>query len=123
MSKEMQKGASFEQDTADYLSHVLGRSIERRVKHGSNDRGDIAGLYIRGQRAVVECKCCKKMELAQWVDEAEEERANDDADFGIVIHKRKGCGKKKFGNNYVTMKLETLAAIIAGSKDFLNEND
>ena len=123
MSKKTQVGASFEQQTADYLAHVLGRSIERRVKHGAKDRGDIAGLYIRGQRAVVECKCCKKMELAQWVDEAEEERANDDADYGIVIHKRKGCGAKKFGGNYVTMKLETLAAIIAGSKDFLNEDD
>ena len=123
MAKSSQVGASFEQQTADYLAHVLGRSIERRVKHGAKDRGDIAGLYIRGQRAVVECKCCKKMELAQWVDEAEEERANDDADFGIVIHKRKGCGKKNFGGNYVTMTLETLAAIIAGSKDFLNEDD
>lgn len=120
MSRAMQKGAGFEQDTADYLSDVLGDEIERRVKHGSNDRGDISGLYIRGMRTVVECKNCKRQELAKWLDEAEIERLNDDADIGIVIHKRKGCGKKNFGGNYVTMSLETLAAIIAGSKELLN---
>lgn len=122
MSREMQKGQTFEQDTVDYLACVLGDDrIERRVKHGSNDRGDVAGVYIRGMRTVIECKNCKRMELAKWVDEAEEERANDDADIGIVIHKRKGCGAKKFGGNYVTMTLETLAAIIAGSKELLND--
>lgn len=121
MSREMRKGAGFEQDTSDYLSRVLGdERIERRVKHGANDRGDIAGLLIRGKRTVVECKNCKRMELSAWLDEAEIERLNDDAEFGIVIHKRKGCGKKNFGGNYVTMSLETLAAIIAGSKELLN---
>ena len=119
MSKEAQKGASFEQDTAAWLSDVLGDDIERRVKHGSNDRGDISGFYIRGKRTVVECKNCKRMELAKWIDEAEIERGNDDAEFAVVIHKRKGCGAKKFGGNYVTMTLETLAAIIAGGRDLL----
>lgn len=119
MSKEARKGASFEQDTADWLSDTLGDDIDRRVKHGSNDRGDISGLRIRGKRTVVECKCCKRMELAKWVDEAEVERGNDDADFGIVVHKRRGCGTRKFGGNYVTMTLETLAAIIAGGRDLI----
>lgn len=121
MSREARKGAVFEEDTARYFARVLGEDIERRVKHGANDRGDIAGLYIRGQRAVVECKNCKRTELAKWIDEAEEERANDGAAFGIVVHKRKGCGEKKFGGNYATMTLETLAAIIAGSKELLND--
>lgn len=122
MSREMQKGAGFEQDTTDYLARVLcDERIERRVKHGSNDRGDVAGVYIRGMRTVIECKCCKRMELSKWVDEAEEERLNDDADIGLVVHKRKGYGAKKFGGNYVTMTLETLAAIIAGYKELLND--
>lgn len=122
MSKEMQKGRGFEQGTADYLASALDDDrIERRVKHGTNDRGDIAGLTIRGRRAVIECKNCKRMELSTWIDEAERERANDDADFGIVVHKRKGCGAKSFGGNYATMTLETLAAIIAGGKEYLNE--
>lgn len=122
MSMQAQKGATFEQDTSDYLAAALGDDrIERRVKHGTNDRGDIAGLRIHGKRAVVECKNHRRMELAEWVDEAEIERGNDDADYGIVIHKRRGCGKAKFGGNYVTMTLETFAAIVAGGRDLINE--
>lgn len=124
MSMQAQKGATFEQDTADYLAAALGDDrIERRVKHGTNDRGDIAGLRIHGRRVVVECKNHKRMELAEWVDEAETERGNDDAEYGIVIHKRRGCGKAKFGGNYVTMTLETFAAIAAGGRDLINGQD
>lgn len=124
MSMQTQKGATFEQDTADYLAAALGDDrIERRVKHGTNDRGDIAGLRIHGRRVVVECKNHRRMELAEWVDEAETERGNDDADYGIVIHKRRGCGKAKFGGNYATMTLETFAAIVAGGRDLLNGQD
>ena len=124
MSMQAQKGATFEQDTADYLAAALGDDrIERRVKHGTNDRGDIAGLRIHGKRVVVECKNHKRMVLAEWVDEAETERGNDDAEYGIVIHKRRGCGKAKFGGNYVTMTLETFAAIAAGGRDLINGQD
>lgn len=124
MSMQAQKGATFEQQTADYLAAALGDDrIERRVKHGTNDRGDIAGLRIHGKRVVVECKNHKRMELAEWVDEAETERGNDDANYGIVVHKRRGCGKAKFGGNYVTMTLETFAAIAAGGRDLINGQD
>ncbi len=124
MSMQAQKGATFEQYTADYLAAALGDDrIERRVKHGTNDRGDIAGLRIHGKRVVVECKNHKRMELAEWVDEAETERGNDDAEYGIVIHKRRGCGKAKFGGNYVTMTLKTFAAIAAGGRDLINGQD
>ena len=121
MSKEGRKGASFEQLVADYLAAALDDDrIERRVKHGTQDRGDIAGLRIRGKRAVVECKNHQRMELSAWLDEAERERGNDDAEFAIVVHKRKGCGVAKAGRNYVTMELETLAAIIAGGRELIN---
>lgn len=124
MSMQAQKGATFEHDTSDYLAAALGDDrIERRVKHGTNDRGDIAGLRIHGKRVVIECKNHKRMELAEWVDEAETERGNDDAEYGIVIHKRRGCGKAKFGGNYVTMTLETFAAIAAGGRDLINGQD
>ena len=121
MSKERRKGATFEQQTSDYLAYVLeDKRIERRVMGGTNDRGDVSGVYIRGKRTVIECKNCQRMELAKWLDEAEEERANDDAEFAIVVHKRRGCGEKSFGGNYATMNLETLAAIMAGGRGLLN---
>lgn len=115
MSREMQKGSEFEQDVSDYLSAVLGDDrIERRAKNGKNDRGDITGLMVRGSRCVVECKNCKRTELADWVEQAEVERGNDDAEYGVVVHKRRGYGRKRLGGSYVTMTLETFAAIVAG---------
>ena len=122
MSRESDKGNGFAQDVADYLADVLGdRRIERRVNRGAKDRGDIAGVTVRGKRTVVECKCCKRMDLSGWIEEAEVERANDDAEFGIVVHKRRGYGKKRMGGNYVTMDLETFAAIIAGAHELLED--
>jgi len=122
MSREARKGAGFEQDWVDYVSKRLGDDrIERRVKNGKNDRGDIAGLLIHGKRTVVECKCCKRMELSQWLKEAEIECGNDDAEFPIVAHKRKGCGVKNFGGNFVTMDTDTFLAIIAGGFENLEE--
>jgi hypothetical protein len=122
MSKEAAKGGSFEQAFCDYANRRLGSDrIERRAKNGKNDRGDIAGFYIRGRRTVIECKCCKRAELAEWLKEAERERGNDDAEFGLVVHKRRGCGEKNFGGNFVTMELDTLLAIMAGGRDMLEE--
>ena len=121
MSRESRKGATFEQQVASYMSKRLAGDIERRVKNGKNDRGDISGLRVRGKRCIVECKCCKKADLSGWLAEAEVERGNDDAEFGIVLHKRRGCGEKGFGNNYVTMTLDTFLAICAGGFDNLEE--
>lgn len=107
------KGAAFESQVVRYLQGTLGRSIERRVKHGIHDMGDVSGIYIDGKPCVLELKNHKKMELPEWLQEAETERGNADAEYGIVVHKRRGCGEKTTGENYVTMTLETLAAIIA----------
>ena len=121
MSREARIGASFEQQVSDYTSRRLGESIERRVKNGRNDRGDINGLFLNGKRIVAECKCCKRTELSEWLKEAEAERGNDDAEYGLVIHKRRGCGEKSFGKNFVTMELDTLLAMIAGGRELLED--
>lgn len=121
MSREARKGAAFEQQWADYASRRLGADIERRVKNGKNDRGDIAGLRIMGKRVVVECKNHQRMELPGWLKEADVEKGNDDAEYGIVAHKRRGCGEKSFGGNYVTMDTDTFLAIVAGGFENLEE--
>lgn len=113
MSKQVQKGTTFETQCVDYLNKVLGAHVERRAKHGINDRGDLSGVFINGAPCVAECKNHKRMALADWIDQAEIERGNDDAEYGVVFHKRKGAGVKNFGENYVSMTLETFAAIIA----------
>lgn len=124
MSKQKQKGSSFEQQVVDYLSTVLDDDrIERRTTSGKNDRGDISGIRIHGERVVIECKNHAKMELSQWLDEAEVERGNDDAGFAFVVHKRKGRGDKRMGETYATCTLETLAALIAGNREVLGGDD
>lgn len=111
MSAASRKGASFERLIADSLATELDDDrIDRRVKHGINDRGDITGLRIHGQRVVVECKNQKRLTLAEWVDEAEVERGNDDALIGLVIHKRRGKGDPL--DQYVTCSLRDLIALL-----------
>lgn len=107
MGKSQRKGAKFEQACADYLTRNTDCEVIRKRLHGSADEGDLYGLRLGQGKVTVECKDCRKMELAGWVDEAEAERINDGADYAIVIHHRKGKGEKNFGGNYVTMTLDT----------------
>ncbi len=111
VSKASKKGAGFERMVADYMARELRENIDRRVKYGAKDKGDIAGFSIGGWSCVVECKNQARMELSQWLDEAEAERENANASYGIVVHKRKGCGEARVGDTYVTMTLDTLLDI------------
>lgn len=85
-------GAKFERDMADYLQEALDDDrIDRRVKNGAKDRGDIAGVRHMGERVVIECKDYGgRLEPAAWVNEAHIEAGNDDALVGIVFAKRRG---------------------------------
>lgn len=122
MSKQKAKGTAFESMVTEYLSRVLDApEIERRTVGGTKDRGDIAGIFFRGKRVVLECKNTVRPELPQWLREAEVERVNDGAEYGFVVHKRRGCGAAQAGETYVTCTLETLAAMIAGGRELLQD--
>lgn len=99
---------------ADHLKASFPTAdIDRRVKRGTKDTGDIAGVFSPfGGRVVIEVKNHKAMNLAGWVDEAEIERGNDDAVAGVVIHKRRGKGQA--GDQYVTMTVDTLVHLLGG---------
>ena len=117
-----QAGASFERLMADYFAWALDDDrIDRRVKTGAKDRGDIAGLRMRGKRVVVECKDYGgRHRLPEWLDEAETERGNDDAEYGIVAWKR--LGVRDPAKQYVTMTAETFMAMVAGGRDLLGQD-
>ena len=120
MSRQRDKGSKFEQQVVDYMRRVLGdHRIERRVMGGANDRGDVSGVSLRCKPVVIECKNHARMELSQWLEEAEAERGNADAEFAFVVHKRRGCGEANMGRTYVTCDLETLCAVIAGARGLL----
>ena len=120
MSRQKDKGTRFETQVASYLARVLGDGrIEKRRGDGANDRGDITGVFLPGERVVIECKNKQRMELSEWVEEAERERGNDGAEFAFVVHHRRGCGDARMGETYVTCTLETLAAVLAGTRRLL----
>ena len=107
-------GSSFERLVADFLATRLDDDrIDRRVKRGSDDRGDIGGVRtITGGRVVLEAKNTSRDNLPAWIREAEVERGNDDALIGVVVHKKHGSANP--ADQYVTMSLETFAVLLEG---------
>lgn len=103
-----------ERDVADYLANHIDDRIDRRVKTGAKDKGDIGGLRVHGQRVVIEVKNTAKQNLGPHLNEAEVERINDEALAGIVIQKRHGIGA--MGKQLVVLTLDDLIAIITGTR-------
>lgn len=81
--------------------------IDRRVKTGNKDRGDVGGVRtIHGERVVVEVKDTTRLALGAWTNEVTTEKGNDDAPVGVVVHKRVGYGYTRVGGWYVTMTMD-----------------
>lgn len=115
-------GSSFERTIADYLAAVVDDRIDRRVKTGAADRGDIGGLRHMGGRVVIECKNYGGRLLpGPWTAEAETERGNDDAMAGIVIAKRRGTTKP--GEQYVLMTVDDFTALLTGNRDHITKGE
>jgi hypothetical protein len=110
-------GSSFERMTADYLALHVSDYIDRRVKTGANDKGDIAGLRHMGGKLIVECKeYGGRLLVGPWLDEADIERGNDDALAGLVVAKRLGYSYDKPGDQIVLMTLRDLVALLTGTR-------
>lgn len=107
---------SFESKIVAYLADVLGDDrIERRRLSGANDRGDVTGLRVWGKRAVLECKDYGgRVEVGPWLNEAEIERLNDDAEFAAVVAKRRGTTKP--GEQIVILTLADFAYLVSGQR-------
>ena len=109
-------GARMERIVADCLSHHVDDRIDRRVKTGAADKGDIGGLRTRdGRRVVVEVKDHGgKYQVGPWLDEAEQERINDNAEVGLVIAKRRGISDPL--QQAVFMQVSDLIALLTGER-------
>ena len=121
MSASKAKGTAAETAVVRFLQANGYPHAERRALAGAQDRGDVAGI----PGLVIEVKDCKRMELAQWVDEAGIEACQElpvqlrkppstpgpmAVAPGLVWHKRRGRGSP--GNWYVTMDGWTLLAFL-----------
>lgn len=110
MSKERQKGTTFEGDVGHYLAEDSELFVVRRAMGGIKDKGD---LLVRGRVAVtVECKNCQRHELADWLRQARVEAVNAGDDLGVVIFHAKGKGRKQMGDQYVLMGLAEFKRLI-----------
>lgn len=108
-------GSRFERLIADYLNTHVDDRIDRRVKTGAKDRGDIAGWRFAGRRIVAELKDYGgRFEIGTWLREAETERGNDDAHVAVVIAKRRGTTDP--GDQVVAMTLRDLVALTTGER-------
>ena len=108
-------GTRTERAVADYLAATLEDDrIDRRVKTGAKDRGDISGVRVHGQRLVIEVKDRARVDLPGWTNEAHTEAGNDDALVGVVIAKR--IGTTDPGKWWVHMTVDDLAALITGER-------
>lgn len=119
-------GRNLERLAADYLKQWVSPFIDRRVKTGSKDRGDLANVRFWGNPAsastppteqlpvVVECKNTARIALAEWAAEAEAERINDGADVGLIVSKRHG--RSAPGDQWVHMTLRDLATLLSGRR-------
>ncbi len=108
-------GSRFERVIADWLAEHVDDRIDRRVKTGAADKGDIAGVRHMGHRLVIECKDYGgRLEPAAWIREAHVEMGNDDALAGIVAAKRKGTSDP--GAQWVLMTVNDLVGILTGTR-------
>lgn len=108
-------GTRTERAVADYLAAALDDDrIDRRVKTGNKDRGDITGVRVHGQRLCIEVKDCARQDLPAWTAEAQLEAGNDDALAGVVIAKRRGVSDP--GQWWVHMTVDELVNLIAGRR-------
>lgn len=110
-------GAAFERAIADYLGETLkDDSIDRQVKTGSRDLGDIRGVTdAHGNPIAIECKDYGgRLHPAEWIREAHTEAANKNTNTGIIVAKRRGTTRP--GDQWVITTLEDLTRLI-GRKD------
>lgn len=100
-----QRGTAWESQVVEYLRR-WNPNVERRALGGTHDRGDVAGIV----GVVIEAKCVKTVTLGTFVDEAETERVNDDADLGLVWLKRRG--RSSAGDAFVVMTGATAVKLL-----------
>ena len=114
MNRAKQTGTKFESGLVRYLRSKTGDDrIRRFALSGSDDEGDVGGIYAHGMRGIAECKSHKSVTpalVARWKEETLRERGNADADFAaLVVHVsgRDATGRKaSFGQNRVLLTWE-----------------
>ena len=108
-------GSRFERSIADCLAEHVDDRIDRRVKTGAADKGDLGGWRFAGQRIVAELKDYGgRVQVGPWLNQAEVERGNDDAHDALVIAKRRGTTNPL--DQVVFMTVRDLVSLTTGER-------
>lgn len=111
MSRQKQKGTLAETQLTAYLQDN-GIIAFRNPLSGAKDKGDIT--ILGDHKIILEVKNHRTMDLSTWVDEAVVEKANAQADFAAVAHKRLRKGSP--GQWYLTMTIDEFISLIKALK-------
>lgn len=107
-------GSSFERSIADCLDEHLPEPVDRLVKTGAKDRGDIGGVTAQDRKVAIECKdyAGQIKNLPQTLREVEAEKVHYDAPLGVAIYKRRGTTDPL--KQYVIMEVGEFIDFISG---------
>ena len=108
MSKQRQKGTAAETAVVNHLRENGFGGAERRALHGSLDQGDITGT----PGVAWEVKNHKRYSIPEWLGETEEETANADADYGVLVVKPVGIGTTRVGEWWAIMPLDDMLNLL-----------
>lgn len=100
-------GREWENKVAEVLSAALMRKVERRVRTGAKDQGDIVGV----PGWTLECKAEKGMDLAGWLNEAKVEAGHAGTYLYAVVAKRRNHAPE---HAYVILPLWAFARVLLG---------
>lgn len=113
-------GARFERVMADALKEHVSEWIDRKVKTGAKDQGDLANLRsAHNLKITAELKDVRQMNLSGWLTEAEEERVNAGDDLALVIAKRRGHADPL--RQYVVLEVRDLIGLLTGERPTITE--
>jgi hypothetical protein len=107
LSKSKQKGTLAETAVVELLKEVWPMA-ERRALSGINDKGDIAGI----PKIVIEVKNQKSYKIPEWLNETKVEKANSDADLGVLVIKPNGVGVSRVSDWWAVLPLRDLISLL-----------
>lgn len=96
------KGTTAETAVVRYLNSKFWPHAERRALAGGKDKGDIIG----SPGLVWEVKAAKTLCIPAWLRETESERVNAKADYGVLVVKPEGVGRRRMCDWYALMPTE-----------------
>lgn len=108
-------GSRFERVLADWFKVHVSRFVDRKVRTGARDTGDLANVEsASGLRITVEAKDYGgRFLVGPWLNEVEVERINDGGDVGLVIAKRRGVTDP--GAQVVITTVHDIAVLLTGT--------